>query len=249
MVHNFIYLRFLGDQTFASMMFAKVLCVLYVSLSGYDVLYQDVDIVYYRDPLDFFREYGSGSENYDIIFQHDGSSQPRYAPYSSNSGFFYARSNKKVQYLLTSLLYHGDLIRKTRSHQQVLNQLLLEHSSQFGLKVKVLDRHNYNQFPGGWHFNFDHSTMHRIISGELQPYIFHMFFTDGKETKVKFLKQFGEWYVQDECRDRLLGGVASEKCCSVKPLITCYFKDKPSVIPCNDSPAHEQNGDSFWKIS
>lgn len=33
---------FYGDRTFASMMFAKVLCVLYVSLLGHDVLFQDV---------------------------------------------------------------------------------------------------------------------------------------------------------------------------------------------------------------
>jgi hypothetical protein len=31
-----------GDRTFAAMMFAKVLCVLYVSLLGHDVLFQDV---------------------------------------------------------------------------------------------------------------------------------------------------------------------------------------------------------------
>ena len=116
-----------GDETFTSMMFAKILCVLYVNMIGYDTLYQDVDIVYYRNPLEFFDEYGrsGGSRNYDIIFQHDGSSQPRYAPYSSNSGFFYARSNKKVQYLFTSRLYHGDLIRKIRSHESAYYYLLI----------------------------------------------------------------------------------------------------------------------------
>jgi hypothetical protein len=39
-----------GDRTFAAMMFAKVLCVLYVSLLGHDVLFQDV----VRDPLLFY---------------------------------------------------------------------------------------------------------------------------------------------------------------------------------------------------
>ncbi|KAL7433419.1 hypothetical protein ACHAXM_003546 [Skeletonema potamos] len=239
-----------GDETFTSMMFAKILCCLYINLSGYDALYQDVDVVYYRNPLDFFSKYGSGSQNYDIIFQHDGSSQSRYAPYSSNSGFFYSRANKKVQYLFTSLLYHGDLIRKTRTHQQVLTQLLLEHSSLFGMKVKVLDRHDYYEFPGGYHFNYDHSTMHQIISGELKPYIFHMFWTDGKETKVKFLKQFGEWYVNDDCREGSMNNThglpASIHCCSAKPLISCYFKDRPSVVPCNDSPSYDKNAKSFW---
>ena len=114
-----------GDETFTSMMFAKILCVLYVNMIGYDTLYQDVDIVYYRNPLEFFNEYGRSGGSRNIIFQHDGSSQPRYAPYSSNSGFFYARSNKKVQYLFTSLLYHGDLIRKIRSHESAYYYLLI----------------------------------------------------------------------------------------------------------------------------
>lgn len=240
-----------GDATFTSMMFAKILCVIYVHLSGYDALYVDVDVVYYRNPLEFFDEYQSGSQNYDIIFEHDGSQQPRYAPYSSNSGFFYSRANKKVFYLFTSLLYHGDLIRKTRSHQQVLTQLLLEHSSLFGLKVKVLDRHNHSQFPGGWHFNFDHTTMHEIISGDVKPYIFHMFWTDGKVTKVKFLKQLGEWYVREECTEKSLttdakNFSASSQCCSAEPLIECHYRDKPSKIPCNESPSYEKNGKSFW---
>ena len=117
----------------------------------------------------------------------------------------------------------------------------------FGLTVKVLDRHEYNQFPGGYHFNYDHSTMHQIIKGDLEPFIFHMFWTDGKETKVKYLKQFGEWYVNDVCsREESLSSAASIDCCSAKPLIECYYKDKPSVIPCNDSPLHDKNGKSFW---
>lgn len=62
-----------GDATFISMMFAKILCVLYPSLLGYDVLYQDVDIVWYDNPLRFFHDkHPKSSErlkDYDVIFQ------------------------------------------------------------------------------------------------------------------------------------------------------------------------------------
>ena len=62
-----------GDATFISMMFAKILCVLYPSLLGYDVLYQDVDIIWYDDPLPFFHnEYQRNTttlKQYDILFQ------------------------------------------------------------------------------------------------------------------------------------------------------------------------------------
>jgi hypothetical protein len=62
-----------GDATFVSMMFVKILCVLYPSLLGYDVLYQDADIIWYQDPLDFFRgrhpESSERLKEYDVIFQ------------------------------------------------------------------------------------------------------------------------------------------------------------------------------------
>lgn len=62
-----------GDATFISMMFAKILCVLYPSLLGYDVLYQDADIVWYDNPMGFFHgDHPSSPERliqYDVIFQ------------------------------------------------------------------------------------------------------------------------------------------------------------------------------------
>jgi hypothetical protein len=128
----------------------QVLCVLYPLLLGYDVLFQDVDIVWLtpdRDPLAFFQDESSQLSHFDVIFQHDGSNNVRYAPYSANSGFYYARANKKTQYLFTSLLFHSDLIITWDSHQQVLVQLLSEHSSLFGLNVKVLGR-DTEMFPG-----------------------------------------------------------------------------------------------------
>ena len=128
----------------------KVLCVLYPLLLGYDVLFQDVDIVWLtpdRDPLRFFQDESSKLSHFDVIFQHDGANSIRYAPYSANSGFYYARANKRTQYLFTSLLYHSDLIMTWDSHQQVLVQLLSEQSSLFGLNVKVLSR-DTEMFPG-----------------------------------------------------------------------------------------------------
>jgi hypothetical protein len=128
----------------------QVLCVLYPLLLGYDVLFQDVDVVWInkaRDPLEFFQNDSSNMTHFDVIFQHDGSNSIRYSPYSANSGFFYARANKRTQYLFTSLLLHSDLILTWYSQQQVLVQLLAEHSSLFGLNVEILGR-GTEMFPG-----------------------------------------------------------------------------------------------------
>ncbi|KAL7545786.1 hypothetical protein ACHAWF_009132 [Thalassiosira exigua] len=248
-----------GDPIFASMMYAKVLCVLYVSLLGHDVLFQDVDIVWYKDPLTYFHDKSNKAiQNFDIMFQHDGSSQPRYNPYSANSGFYYVRANKKTQYLFTSLLYHGAVIRKSKSHQQVLVQLLNEHSSLFGLKVKVFDKFETDEFPGGFHFHQDWDTMHAIINGESNAYILHMSWTENKVNKLLFFRQMGEWYLEGKCigsdaskllgRDAISDGGLLDKCCSKEPIFSCHFKDKPSKRPCPDSPRIDpQKGRSFWK--
>jgi hypothetical protein len=72
------------------MMMAKVICVQVVSMLGYDMLFQDVDIVWYKNPLDYFHNTShSGSADYDVFFQDDGGHSVRYAPYSANSGFYY----------------------------------------------------------------------------------------------------------------------------------------------------------------
>jgi len=125
------------------MMLAKVFCVQMVSALGYDFLFQDVDIVWYKHPLEYF----DTNPGFDIYFQDDGAHSTRYAPYSANSGFYYVRHNDRTQFFLTSVLMAGDLVLKTDSHQQALIALLAEHASLYGLRVKVLSR-DLEEFPG-----------------------------------------------------------------------------------------------------
>lgn len=265
------------------MMYAKVLCVLYPLMLGYDVLFQDVgklfsylldsiykrschftlipltllpDIVWIKDPMKFFHDEYSKVSQFDVMFQNDGSTQVRYAPYTANSGFYYARANKRTTYLFTSLLYHSDLILTWDSHQQVLCQLLAEHSSLFGLNVKVFDRET-DQFPGGWHFHGKRDFMKKFIKRETDSYIFHMSYTANKDNKLLFLRQLGEWYLKDQCvektaSDILGGGNALEKnalvepCCAAEPIFSCHYRDKPSKLPCTDIDPIDKGGRSFW---
>jgi Nucleotide-diphospho-sugar transferase len=73
-----------GDMIFARMMMAKVYCVHLALTSGYSVLFQDVDVVWYRDPLPYLES--KKFAEYDMVFQDDGSRQARFGPYSPNSG-------------------------------------------------------------------------------------------------------------------------------------------------------------------
>jgi hypothetical protein len=132
-----------GDATFSAMMLAKALCVQMVSSLGYHFLFQDVDVVWYKNPLEYF----SKQTDFDVYFQDDGARSIRFAPYSANSGFYYVRHNPRTQFLLTSILLAADLIMTQKSHQQVLNTILEEHSSLYELRVKVLSR-DLEDFPG-----------------------------------------------------------------------------------------------------
>jgi hypothetical protein len=234
------------------MMMAKVICVQLVSMLGYDFLFQDVDIVWFKNPLDYFLPGGAnaGDLDFDVFFQDDGGHSIRYAPYSANSGFYFVKYNGRTRHFLTSVLMAGDLIIKTHSHQQALIAVLSEHVSLFGLKAKVFAR-DTEEFPGGFQFHQKSGKyMRSFFDGAIDPYIFHMSWTHNKDNKLLFFKQMGEWYVKQNCvqkkLDEIEGNDTPATCCAAEPLISCHYRDKPSKMPCKDSPPIDKNGRSFW---
>ena len=155
--------KFYGDSVFTSVMFAKVVCVQLVNELGYDLLFQDVDVVWYKDPLTYFHD--TTLPQFDLYFQDDGSRQERYAPYSANTGFYYVRSNDKTRHFFRHLLYSADLIEAWKSHQQVLIALLAEHNSLMGLTVKIFAKQT-DEFPGGLHYHRKVNVMKKLMQGQ-----------------------------------------------------------------------------------
>lgn len=245
-----------GDQAFTQMMYAKVVTVQLINRLGHDVLFQDVDLVWYKNPLPFFHDRTTPLHNFDILFQDDGARSLRYAPYSANTGFYYVRNNDKTKFLFRSLLFLGDMVLSMTSHQQALAALLDEHSSLTGLRVKTLSGVD---FPGGYHYHRKKEIgfLKDIAQGKHVPYLMHMSWTTNKKNKLLFLQQMGLWYTEAKCEagggvgvaESLAGeGGLETACCSAEPLIKCHFKDKPSVEQCKDSsvPTIDKNGKSFW---
>jgi len=246
-----------GDKIFSKMMVAKTLCVQLINMLGYDLIFQDVDIVWWRNPLEYFENHSK--DGYDMYFQDDGARTLRYAPLSANSGFYFVRSNPKTRYLFTSLLYSGDAIFQSHSHQQVLIARMNEHISLFNLRVKVMSREEH-WFPGGFHYHRKKNFMKDVIQDKVHPYIFHMSWTTNKDYKLKFFQQMGEWFVNEKCVGKTKADILTNKdnidkdgalslvqpCCLREPEITCWYRDKPSKIPCNEAPYMDENGESFW---
>ncbi|KAL7580223.1 hypothetical protein ACA910_012967 [Epithemia clementina (nom. ined.)] len=244
-----------GDNRFTAMMVAKIVCVQLISHLGYDFLFQDVDILWYKHPLsDYFVKPGHWTEKYDAIFQDDGGHSVRYAPYSANSGFYYVRHNDRTRSFLNTLLMSSDIIIQTDSHQQAMIAILNEHVSLYGLRVKVVSR-DEEDMPGGYQWNMKSgSYMKAFFSGEIKPLIFHMSWTMNKDNKIKYFQQMGAWHVEERCiakRKNEISGAASSNeltstCCSVEPIFKCHYRDKPSVHPCKDSPPIDAGRSSFW---
>lgn len=236
------------------MMMAKVICVQLVSMLGFNFLFQDVDIVWFKDPLEFFTARDGPTAGYDLAFQDDGGHSLRYAPYSANSGFYFVRNNLRTKHFLTSILMSGSLILRSGSHQQVLISTLQEHVSLHGLKAKVISR-DTDEFPGGYHFNQKGGQfMHDFYDNKVHPIIFHMSWTLNKNNKILYFRQMGEWFVRDTCVARTRSNITtavpssdlSAICCAAEPLVSCHYKDKPSKIPCKDSPNIDEGRPSFW---
>jgi Nucleotide-diphospho-sugar transferase len=248
-----------GDARFVAMMMAKVLCVLGPSMLGYNILFQDVDIVWYKNPMEYFHNNNDPAiRNFDVFFQDDGQHSTRYAPWSANSGFYYVKANDRSLHFLLTILTATDMILRTDSHQQALIAVMSEHASLYGLRVKVLNR-ELDEFPGGYQFHQKSGKyMRDLFAGAKNPIIFHMSWTNDKTNKLRFFKQMGEWYVQPTCigknvtdipgADTNVPGSMVSACCAAEPLISCHWADKPSVIPCKKSPFIDKGKrPSFWK--
>jgi len=229
-----------GDPIFSRMMMAKVYCMNLAMSSGYNILFQDVDLVWHRNPLPFL--VSKQFEQWDMVFQDDGSRQGRYGPYSPNSGFYFVRNTQTTAFLFEIFVRMGDMIQVSKSHQHVLNDLLVDFTSTKGLRVKVIAKGDKNVFPGGVEFHNKKKFMKEVIQGTRKPYIFHMSWTRNKENKRKFFEQLGEWYAKDE-ND---GNCQGMGCCLTEPNIQCHYRDKPSKVPCLDSPSIDGKNVSFW---
>lgn len=66
--------QYYGDRTFSHMMKAKVICLHLASLLGYDILFQDADVVWYRDPIPYF--HNEELATFDVLIADDGNQSP-----------------------------------------------------------------------------------------------------------------------------------------------------------------------------
>jgi Nucleotide-diphospho-sugar transferase len=253
---------------------AKVQAVHMASLLKYDVLYQDVDVIWYRDPLPFFLNSTGPYASHDAVFNDDGSRSKRFMTYFANAGFYFIRSNVRTRAFLNRWVTSAELTFQYECDQEVLNIMLSEGRSLFGLDVAVISRDN-SAFWSGYHFHLEDprdNPIHQMmvqqynaanqtkavsINGrddQFRPYILHMHFTANKEFKREFYSQMGEWRVHEQCLEpdpaKVLTASRRQQCCVAEPPpVTCFYRNRPSAIPCHDSPPvpESESTSSIWQ--
>jgi hypothetical protein len=196
------------DKTFVDMMWYKAFSVWLLLRMGLHVLFQDVDLVWFKEPFSYFMDYmnttrtrvsvGASDSYPDAFFSDDGARSARYAPFFANSGFYLLRANPRTEYFAWTIISAYDTLHQSGSHQNVFTYRLTESLDLFRLSPKLLD---INQFPTGVKYHRDHPFMIGIKEGWERPYNFHMCWTLNKENKIEYFKNVNMWYISGACEN------------------------------------------------
>ena len=158
------------DFIFVDMMWYKSFSLWMVIKRGYNVLFQDVDLVWFKDPFPYLHNIVSSTEypnKVDAIFTDDGQRGLRYSPFYANSGFYYVTYSEQTTYFAWSIMTGFPMIQRTGSHQNVFTMRLQETMDLGKLQAKLLTLHD---FPNG--FNYHHNKTYMVdflVEKKYQP--------------------------------------------------------------------------------
>lgn len=197
-----------------------------VNSLGYDLLFQDLDIVWFQNPVDFFLKDKRAPKNYDMYFQHDGTHHPeRFAPLAANTGMYYVKHNDRTEHFFSVFVRMGDLVLAEKSHQAALTTLVNDQMNEFGLRVRVLSKHHFLflcKFPlgsctircqmisltsfmfgwstlaAGYHLHSERHLIQKMVDKEIKPYLFHANWLKGNQKRPR-LEYTHNWFVHKQC--------------------------------------------------
>jgi hypothetical protein len=199
------------DRVFVDMMWYKAFSTYLLLQRGVDILFQDTDLVWFRDPFPFFKDQmeklnvarkGPAGEvlppenKIEAFFSDDGQRSKRYSPYFFNSGFYFLKSTPRSIHFTWSIMTAFDVVQVTGSHQNVFTQRLVEGLSLAAPNTQILRMYD---FPNGILYHHDQKYMKSMKNQKEDPYHFHMCWTQGKPQKLEYLRKANMWYLSDKC--------------------------------------------------
>ena len=178
-----------GDKQWVDCLFMKNAVMGDMLATGVDVLLQDVDIVWKRNPLPYLRN-KANLECWDFMF-HKAAFNANFQPLYYNSGFVYARSNEFSRLTSERILDNQRFSYVYQSQQAPLN-IIMNTFRERGLRTCALDP---LLFVNGHLIRPSEDD----DTGDLHPqaYILHINWTDGLQEKLDRLRKIGFWYLDD----------------------------------------------------
>eukprot|EP01038_Epipyxis_sp_PR26KG_P012701 gene12701-17032_t len=205
---------FYGDDVFGILMWLKTTSVYVASAAGFNVLFQDADLVWLKDPFPYFQNHPE-----DIVFMDDVYRPIIYQPTRGmiailpirlvawelvqwilslpflpwvNSGFYYQKYNERTQFLMERMIKSIAEISVTHSHQSTLTRHIIESHHLIGINFHVLEQ---SDFPSGIVYHHNKKFIKKMIDYQVFPSVFHMCWTSSREDKVRYFKDIGMWFL------------------------------------------------------
>ncbi len=190
---------FYGDKTFGVMMWLKAASVYLTAVAGYNLLFQDVDLVWMENALTEITDSNYVVKNpyapkdaphpvapvpiqdFDIVFMDDGARTPRFSPFYFNSGFYFVKHSDRTNFLMERMLKSVSEIAVTHSHQSVLTKYTHEALDFAGLTFTTLEM---EQYPTGYLYHHDKHYLSELLNFKVNDlfveaslcFIFHLFY-------------------------------------------------------------------------
>jgi hypothetical protein len=143
-----------------------------------DVLFQDTDLVWFKDPLPYLSELKS-----DIAIMYDGPN-PHFKNIYANTGFFYLKNNERTQALMETALGNTAYIFSYGGHQKPFDRILDSFDRHGVLKLEILPE---NLFANG--------HLKKVPNG---AYVYHYSWTANMDEKLRKLEKMNLVFAEME---------------------------------------------------
>ena len=172
-----------GDSEFARHMFYQNAVIRDLLECGVDLLFQDVDVVWRKDPLPLLLQHPDH-----VQFMFDGENR-RHRPLHANTGFMYFRNEPVTRDFWEIIYNRAEQMFAYGSQQEPLNKVL-GLIDRRGFKVRILEEAD---FANGHLMNIV-TERNRL---PVDPYVIHCSWTGQLDEKYRKYTQQGIWYLDD----------------------------------------------------
>jgi hypothetical protein len=167
------------DRVFVDMMWYKAFSVYLLTRDRYNVIFQDADLVWFKEPYQYFKDYLAAAKarsdmtgsHIEAFLSDDGQRSLRYAPFYGNSGFYYLLGTPRSEYFTWDIMISFDAVQVLGSHQNVFTTKMVEGLAISHKHVMILPIYD---FPTGILYHHDRAYMKRLADKRVDPYHFHM---------------------------------------------------------------------------